>query len=663
MAAPRPPATDAVAPNPPIARAAAAVADFCLRRAWLVIAVGLGLAVACGAYAAGSFRLNSNIDALLPANVDWRRHELAFEAAFHRFNLLEAVVEAPTPELASIASSRVAEALASDKGLFQSVADAGASAYFRGHALLFMPIDDLRRTAAGLAEGEPIIHDIATDRSLRGLVAGLEDALLGLQQGRLQLDDFARPLNLVADTLDNVLADKPASFSWRVLTEGKPASPNERRGFVEIRPVLDYKSLQPGLQAENAIRRVAAPIAAATQANLRLTGPVAINDDQFGTIRENALRNGVITVAVVVLILWLALRSARLIAALVINLLVGLALTAAWGALTVGAFNVISIYFAVLFVGIGVDFAIQFSVRYRDERHRLGELRLALPSAAARVALPLALASLATAAGFFSFLPTDYRGVSELGLIAGGGMLIAYATSVTLLPALIKVLNPPGEPSELGYRWLAPVDDYLARRRVPIIVGTLAVVALASPSLLRLSFDNNPIDLQSPKSEAIAAYLDLRRDPSSGVDAIEVLAPSLDQANSAAAKFARLPEVAGVRTLSTFIPADQDAKIPIIRSRRDQARRRLRRQCRCGSAERRRQRRCAERRRRSLDRGRRRRSEPRRRSDASSRRRDDQAGAGRRSDARPRGGCAIDAAERRPRGSQPIARSPAGDPG
>ena len=136
---------------------------------------------------------------------------------------------------------------------------------------------------------------------------------------------------------------------------------------------------------------------------MRLTGPVAINDEQFGAIRENAVRNGVVTVAIVVFILWLALRSGRLILALVVNLVVGLAVTAALGSLMIGAFNVISIYFTVLFVGIGVDFAIQFSVRYRDERHRLGELRTAIRSAGSRVALPLALASLATAGGFSRF--------------------------------------------------------------------------------------------------------------------------------------------------------------------------------------------------------------------------------------------------------------------
>ena len=454
----------------------------------------------------------------------------------------------------------------SDKARFRSAADLSGSSFFARHSLLYLSVEELKRTVDGLIEGEPIIHDLAQDRSLRGLVAGLEDALLGLQSNRLKLDDFARPLNLVSDSLTDVLAGKPSSFSWRGLVEGKQPSLNERLGFVEVRPVLDFKALEPGEQAEQAVRRMAPPIASKYQASVRLTGPVAIDDEQFGTIKENAVRNGVVTAAIVLLILWLALRSLRLIGALIVNLAVGLAATAALGLFMVGAFNIISIYFAVLFVGIGVDFAIQFSVRYRDERHRLGDLRGALTSAGARVATPLALASLATAAGFFSFLPTDYKGVSELGLIAGAGMLIAFVSTVTVLPALIFLSKAPGEPEPLGYRFLAPVDEYLARHRIPIIVGTALVVACALPSLFWLKFDSNPIDLQNPKSEAIATYRALERDPSIGVDAAEALAPSLEQADAVAGRLKKLPQVLSVRTLSSFVPGDQEQKIPLIRT-------------------------------------------------------------------------------------------------
>ena len=166
-----------------------------------------------------------------------------------------------------------------------------------------------------------------------------------------------------------MIKGQPASFSWRVLVEGHPAQPSELRGFIVVRPVLDYSALEPGHAATDAIRQTAAEIAPKFQATVRLTGPVAMADEEFATIKEGAVRNGLITVVIVLVILWLALRSARLIVAVFVNLFIGLALTAALGLLMVGTFNLISVYFAVLFVGIGVDFGIQYSVRYRAERH------------------------------------------------------------------------------------------------------------------------------------------------------------------------------------------------------------------------------------------------------------------------------------------------------
>src|SRR5271154_890285 len=184
-------------------------------------------------------------------------------------------------------------------------------------------------------------------------------------------------------------------------------------------------------------------------------------DEEFASIKENAALNATVTIAIVLLILWLALRWGRIIFAVFLCLVVGLSVTAAVGMMMVGTLNLISVYFAVLFVGLGVDFGLQFSVRYRAERHTINDVRGALLEAGSRAGGPLTLSALATPAGFFSFLPTGYKGVSELGPIAGVGMLIAFATSITTLPALLAVLKPPAEPKALGYALLAPVDEFL----------------------------------------------------------------------------------------------------------------------------------------------------------------------------------------------------------
>ena len=179
--------------------------------------------------------------------------------------------------------------------------------------------------------------------------------------------------------MEKVIKGEPASFSWRVLVAGHPAKPSELRGFIDVTPGARLqRASKPATPRPRRSARSAAEIAPKYQATVRLTGPVAMADEEFATIKEGAVRNGTVTVVIVLFILWLALRSGRLIVAVFVNLFIGLALTAALGLLMVGTLNLISVYFAVLFVGIGVDFGIQYSVRYRAERHEVDDLKAAV---------------------------------------------------------------------------------------------------------------------------------------------------------------------------------------------------------------------------------------------------------------------------------------------
>jgi uncharacterized protein len=171
---------------------------------------------------------------------------------------------------------------------------------------------------------------------------------------------------------------------------------------------------------------------------------------------------------------------------------------------------------------------------------------------------------MATAAGFLSFLPTDYKGISELGKIAGVGMLVAFLTSITVLPALLRLLNPPGESDPVGYAFLAPVDYFLEKHRVIIIAGTLFIAVAGLPLLYFLQFDFNPINLRSPKVESIATFLDLRKDPNTGANAINVMTNSEADAKKIEEKLAKVPEVLRTMSLDSFVPEDQPAKLRLI---------------------------------------------------------------------------------------------------
>ena len=539
---------------------------FCSQNAWLVIAAGLLLTVASSWYSAAHFKITTDMADLISNDIPWRQREAALEKAFPHFKTTVAVIDAPTQELADAATAALAQRLSQQKTMFLSIEDPAGGAFFGQNGLLFLNTKDLAARTSMLTQASRLIQVLAGDPSLRGVIQALQFGLLGVQGGRINLDAMTWPMTLAADTLEQVNAGKPASFSWKDLVQGNAARPDQLLRFLTIQTALDYAALEPGLRASNAIRQAASDLdfAGKYQARLRLTGPVPLEDEEFATIKENAGLNATVTIAVVLFILWMALRWWRIIAAVFINLAVGLSITAAVGLLMVGTLNLMSVYFAVLFVGLGVDFGIQFSVRYRAERHEVDDLRVALVHAGRRAGAPLTLAALATAAGFLSFLPTAYKGVSELGLIAGVGMLIAFATSVTLLPAMLSRFNPPREPHQLGYAALAPVDGFLERHRTPILIATALVVVAGLPLLHWLRFDFNPMNLRSPKVESVATYLDLKSNPNSGANDIQLLAATPTAAEQAAAKLRALPEVARVTTLASFIPDQQPEKLKLI---------------------------------------------------------------------------------------------------
>jgi uncharacterized protein len=540
--------------------------DFCVQYAWPVIGFALVLTVASSWYAATHFSMTTDINKLISTDMPWRQREMAFERAFPQYELIVAVIEAPTPELAAKASDALTERLSPQKNLFRSIQQPQGGAFFAQNGFLFETTDQLEPQLKNLTQAQRLVQVLAGDPSLRGVIQALQFGLLGVQGGRITLDAMTWPMTLGADAIEKVNAGQPATFSWRDMVQGRASTPGERRKFLNIQGILDYSELEPGLKATDAIRKAAADLKFATdyQASLRLTGPVPMADEEFATIKENAGLNATVTIAIVLFILWLALRWFRIIFAVFVCLVVGLAVTAAAGMLMVGTLNLISVYFAVLFVGLGVDFGLQFSVRYRAERHEVDNLHEALLQSGRRAGAPLTLAALATAAGFLSFTPTDYKGVSELGLIAGVGMLIAYFTSVTLLPALLSRLKPPSEPHHLGYTALAPVDAFLERHRMPILIGTLLVVAAGLPLLYHLRFDFNPMNLRSKTAESVATYLELKNDPESGANDVGILQPTLAQADALAAKLRALPQVGRVTTLSTFIPDQQSDKLALI---------------------------------------------------------------------------------------------------
>jgi hypothetical protein len=545
-----------------------AIIDVSVRRPWLVLAVSALLTALALFVAVTRFAINTDTASLISPSLPWRQAEIAFDRAFpQRTELVAVVIDGRSPEITDEAAERLALALRADPDTFRSVERPDGGPFFAKNGLLFLSEQELRATLDSVSEQAPLLSILASDPSLRGLAQTLGATLVGVRTKDVTLDELAPRYDAFASTIESALAGKSARLSWQSLISGRPPEPGDLRKIVLVRPMMDYGALQPGAAATEILRRKAAEIGLTPEngVTIRLTGPVPLADEEFATVAENMELNIGLTLLAVGIILWLALRSPKLILAVLLTLFAGLAITSALGLLAVGRLNLISVAFFVLFIGLGVDFGIQYAVRYRAERHNHGGLGFGLRAAGREVGFPLTLAALSLMAGFLSFLPTDFSGVSELGLIAGMGMAVACLASFTMLPALIEVLRPGPERAAVETAWLAHVDHWIARHRLLVIGITGAIVLAGTPALLGIRFDSDPMNLRDPHVESVATFRDLASHPETSPTTLDILYPSAEAARADAEKIAALPEVQRVASLDTFVPEGQDAKLTMLK--------------------------------------------------------------------------------------------------
>ena len=542
------------------------VAIFLRHATAVVVSCAIAGLLAC-VYVFQNFQMDSNSENLFSPDSDWRVRQAEFDAAFpQRVDLTLAVIDGATPERASEAAKALTATLVAHKDLFPAVRDRAGSDFFTHNGLLFLGTDELRDTTRHLINAQPFLGPLAADPSLRGIMDGFSAALLGVENGATTLEDLASPFSVFADTLDKINRGESAFLSWQELINGEKPGTRQTRRIIEIQAALNYGALAPGATASATLRTIAADLGLtpATGVRVRLTGSVPITDEEFLTLTDRAALMTTLMMSAILTTLWAAVRSAKIVTAILITLFTGLAITTAIGLAVVGRFNVISVAFIPLFVGIGVDFGIQYSVRYRTERREHGDLVHALKRAGEIMGPPLTLAALATAVCFYSFIPTNFSGVAELGLIAGNGMIVAYLLSGTLLPALLKMMHPEGKAGEVGFAQLAGADRFIHRYRRAIVAGLSVLTAAGLFLLPSLEFDDNPMNLRSARTESIATLFDLMKDPETSPNTIGIIAPSLDEAHDLAASIEQLPDVDHTTTLDSFIPADQEEKLALI---------------------------------------------------------------------------------------------------
>jgi hypothetical protein len=315
--------------------------------------------------------INTSTLEMLDDDLAFRRNYERLDAAFpqdHRIIVI--VVEGTTPEDAADAARRLAEALAERSRSVSHVFYPEADPFFRRNALLYLSAGDLRQLADRLAEAQPMLAALAQDTSLRGITDLLTLALrnVGDASGGMpaSLEDA---LNRIAAVVEKTSDSEAASLSWRrLLQPPESIDDQQRRKIIIVEPVLDFQSLEPAAAAVADIRAQveALGLAADDSVSVRLTGEILMLQEELGSVKSNVGIVGLISFALVLGLLVIGLGSWQLFAATAITLVVGLIWTGWLATLAVGELNLVSVTFAILFIGLSVDFGIHYSLRCKE---------------------------------------------------------------------------------------------------------------------------------------------------------------------------------------------------------------------------------------------------------------------------------------------------------
>ncbi len=537
------------------------------RRHAVAVCAGAVLLMVLGLiYAGRHLSVDTDTDHLFAPKLPWRQAQIAESRDFPQFDrLIVAVVRAATPEEATATATALNAALQADKVNFTDSSYPAASRFYAQNGLLLLPVDSLAKLLNSIVAAQPFLGQLAADPSARGLFGGIALIAQGVQYGQADLTPYNAALSGVQKTLQAAAGGHATPLSWQALLGGNLSGSDAE--FVLAHPVLNQGSLQPGGVATAALVRIAAqlPAVKAGRATVDYTGQIPLSDEEFASLTQGLVVGGIISVLLISLWLYLAVRSWRLIVPILATLILGLALTISYAALAIGTMNLISVAFAILFIGLAVDFAIQFCVRLRDVQQKISILGPAIDQTAREAGGQIALAAAATASGFLAFAPTSFIGVAELGMIAGAGMGIAFVCTITFLPALLMLLRPRPVPTTIGLPYGPQGDRFLHRHYHFALTVFAALAALGVVSALTVRFDANPLHTKDPHSESMQTLSRLLTDPATNPFYADALAPDLAAAKVLAQRLAALPEVAEVISGATFVPDHQTTKLAMIR--------------------------------------------------------------------------------------------------
>jgi hopanoid biosynthesis associated RND transporter like protein HpnN len=542
-----------------------------------IIIGGLLLALAGGLFASLYLRLNSNQDILVSPKVPFQKRYLEVLRNFGDQEYLFVVIHADlTPsgkEDAKRFADHLARRLREHPKQIQAVYYRISAADLGPGALFFTSLEeakDLSRTVVSLA---PSLNAWLDDGSLVDLLKRLDTSLRGGGDASPLPPEMAGPaLRGMEEFLGNIENSLQGKSPETVLPNLSKLDSryfftrNDQFLILRILPSKDFESLdvigKPLATVRQALENTRAEFPGV---EVGLTGRPVLQADEMQTTNRDMTRASIIAFILVGL-LFVAVLHGWLRPVLIMASL-GLAMAWTFGFATIapGELNLLSIVFALVLVGIGVDFGVHIVTRFAEERKSGLDVSQAVRTALFTTGPGIILGALTSVCAFYSVLGSDFKGLAELGLIGGTGILLCLLAMMTVLPALVlkagdKKLFPLYPRPLISLPFLERVTS-----RPRLLIFLLAgVTILALPGLTRVRFNFNLLKLQARGLESVK-YEHLLIDSTDESTWYAVFTvDSLDQVLHLRQKLLKFPSVGRVESIEDYLPSNQKRKAVIF---------------------------------------------------------------------------------------------------
>lgn len=571
-------------------RALSRVAQCVCRHPVVVIVASVLLTVACCIYTSTSLKFKTNRNDLVRADSETHSRFLKYMAEFRVDEDFIIVVEGNDQKRNQQCVESIAARLRERPGMFPNV-------FYR---LDFSPLDDrlllyldeaqLREIAASQKDFASVIEKLGPSRDLVGMLRSANNMMAAdrlQREGEFEkmqpfLDSFVKNLEQVGHHLNGKaggvehIAEIFAGGSG--LKElARQAKEHEYVSFENGRIYLLLVNPKPD---DNQFTRFDAPlrelreVVRETRAefpglNIGLTGEPVLDNDEMEASASDAAKASVITIILIAALYLFAYREVTRPGLVVVNLIVATTWTMGFATLAVGHLNILTVTFVSMVLGLGEDYAIQVLGRFEEELSNGLTAENALVTTLTHTGNAVLTGALVTAAGFFTMCLNEFIGLAELGIIAGGGMILTFLATITLFPAMLILRErhlPPNTQfhSRTGFSRTAELERQALRYPWAVLAVVMVVTAIATYNALTVRFDHNLLHLQSKEIESVQYERRLVKSSSRSTIFAVVMCDSVEEARAKKEALLKLPTVADVVGVPDFVPVRQADKAALI---------------------------------------------------------------------------------------------------